>query len=184
LLLAGNANLPAAIGKGEDMYAKACAAALLASLILGLGAARADDLIKPGNWEYTTTMQMPNMPQLPPGVQLPPNVQMQSGPGGMTMTATRCVKSGDAANALKAMRGAEKAGAHCTTDRQDRSGDTMTWAITCSMPDGGTMHTEGTAHYSGDSMDADVKSNMTSSQGAPIERTMHVSGRYLGQCGQ
>jgi uncharacterized protein DUF3617 len=82
---------------------------------------------------------MPNMLQLPPGIKLPPNVRMQSGPGGMMMTSTKCLKSSDPADALKALHGAENAGARCTTDRSDRSGNTMTWAFTCTMPKGGTM---------------------------------------------
>lgn len=157
-------------------------AALLASLVLGLGTARADDALKPGKWQFTTTMQMPNMPQLPPGVQLPPNVQMQSGAGGMTVTTTRCVKSGDPTAALNALHGTDKAGANCTTDRMDRSGNTMTWAMTCSTAAGGTMHMEGTARYDGDHMEADVKNHLTEPQGRSFETAAHSTGQYLGPC--
>jgi Protein of unknown function (DUF3617) len=168
------------------MSSKWALVALLVIVGAGIGIARADDAIKPGKWQYTTTMQMPNMPSLHSGAQLPPNVQMRSGPGGMTVTSTRCVKSSDPATAFKGLHAGEKvlimAGAHCTTDRSDRSGDTMAWAVTCSMPAGFTIHIEGTVHYDVDDMEADVKNRIPLSQGAPIERTTHVSGRYLGPC--
>jgi hypothetical protein len=57
---------------------------VFALALVAAGAARADDAIKAGKWEYTAQVQMPNMPnmpKLPPGVQLPPNLQM--GPNGI-----------------------------------------------------------------------------------------------------
>jgi hypothetical protein len=148
----------------------------------GFGAAHAADMVKPGKWQYTTTMHMPNMPQLPPGVQLPPNVQMQSGPGGMTVTSLHCVTASDPTAGLSGPHGPRAAGMECKTDRVDRSGDTVSWAGTCTTPDGGTVHSEGTARYEGDQMEADVKTETTPPHGAPMETAMHVTGRYIGPC--
>jgi Protein of unknown function (DUF3617) len=157
--------------------------ALSALVCAGLGAAHAADMVKPGGWEYTTTMQMPNMPQLPPGVQLPPNVHMQSGPGGMTVTSTHCVTASDPIAGLNRPHGPANAGMQCRNDRMDRNGNTVSWAGTCTMPDGGTVHSVGTAHYDGDRMEANVKTQTSAPQGgAPMETSLHVTGRYLGPC--
>jgi hypothetical protein len=165
------------------MHVKLVVAALLAAVCAGCAGARADDAIKPGKWQYTTTMQMPNMPQLPPGVKLPPNVQMQNGRGGMTVTTTQCITAADPSSAaLKGTHVAERAGANCTTDHMDRSGGTASWAMTCATPEGGTMHIEGTAHYDGDQMEADVHNTMTSAQGQSFETSVHATGQYLGPC--
>jgi len=157
--------------------------ALLAILWAGFGAAHAADMVKPGSWEYTTTMQMPNMPPLPPGVQLPPGVHMQSGPGGMTVTSTHCVTVGDPIAGLNQPHGPAGAGMQCSNDRMERNGSTVSWTGTCTMPDGGTVHSQGTAHYAGDRMEADVKTSTTPPQGgASTNTSMHVTGRYLGPC--
>jgi hypothetical protein len=165
------------------MNAKWALAALLAIVWAGIGAAHAADAVKSGNWEYTTTLQMPHMPQLPPGVQLPPNVHMQGDAGGMTVTSTHCISAGDPIAGLNGPHGAEAAGMQCKSDRMDRSGSTVSWAGTCTTPDGGRVHSEGTAHYDGDQMEADVKTQTTSPQGgAPRKTSLHVTGRYLGPC--
>src|SRR5580700_6768232 len=92
--------------RGIDVDRMLAAGALLGVGFSALTLADAADPIKAGKWEYTVTAQMPNMPQLPPGVKLPPNVQIGAGPGGgMTVTHTSCVASGDPTAELRRPHG-------------------------------------------------------------------------------
>src|SRR5438477_10934309 len=49
------------------------------------------DTVKPGQWEFTSQMQMPGTPQMSAGSSVPPNVQAQT--GGMKSTYQTCVDS-------------------------------------------------------------------------------------------
>jgi Protein of unknown function (DUF3617) len=144
--------------------------------------AHAQESIKPGKWEYTVTLQMPNMPQLPPGVQLPPNVQMPSGAGGMTATHTSCVNASDPTAELRRPQGPPGSPeAQCKVERMERSGGIIIWASTCTSPEA-TVHSEGRAKYSDDRMEADFNTRTTHANGPPIQAAQHVVGRYLGAC--
>jgi|SRR5579884_1578953 len=157
-------------------------AALLPLALLVVAPAQAADAIRPGKWEYTVTTQMPNMPQLPPGVQLPPNVHIQQGPGGMAVTHTSCVTAADPTAELSRPHGPNAAQSQCKVERMDRNGGTVSWVTTCTTPDA-TVHSEGTARYSGDRMDASFRSRTTPRRGGqPMEASNTVTGRYLGPC--
>ncbi|HTV89028.1 MAG TPA: DUF3617 domain-containing protein [Stellaceae bacterium] len=170
------------IREGVQMKRSCAIAALPPMLLLAVGGARADDAIKPGEWQYTTTMHMPNLPQLPPGVRLPPNIQMQTGAGGITVTSTSCVTASDPIAGLNRPHGPRAANMQCRSDRMNSSGGTVSWAGSCTGSDGGTMHMEGTARYDGDRMEADITNRVTPPQGSPIESSLHVTGQYLGPC--
>jgi Protein of unknown function (DUF3617) len=64
----------------------------------------------------------------------------------------------------------------------DRKGNTFSWTVVCTMAKGGVVHSEGTARYDGDQMEADVKTSTTRPQSLPIETSVHVTGRYVGPC--
>lgn len=156
--------------------------AVSALAVVAAGGADAQTLIKPGEWEYTVTMQMPNMPQLPAGVKLPPNVQTQPGAGGMTVTHASCLNSGDPTEELRGQRGPQgSAEGQCKVERLKQEGATVSWASTCTMPEA-TVHSEGTAHYNGDRMEADFTTRTTHAGQSPIQVSQHVNGRYLGPC--
>lgn len=154
--------------------------AVLVLLAVGFasGPARAEDQIKPGQWEFHVQVAMPNMPKLPPGVQLPRGVQM--GAGGMTVTHTSCVTN---ANPIPPDGHGPKPGAHddqCKVGKIDRAGGSISWVIDCQTPQN-TSHTEGTAHYAGDTMEATFKTRVK--QGAVTNETsQHVTGHYVGPC--
>lgn len=150
--------------------------------VAAASAAHAQEAIKPGKWEYTVTMQMPNMPPLPPGAQLPPNVQMQSGPGGMTATHTSCVNASDPTAELRRPHGPHGSPeGQCKVERMERNGSTINWASTCASPEA-TVHSEGRAQYSGDRMEANFNTRTTRANSPPLEVSQHVVGRYLGPC--
>ena len=144
------------------------------AVILPAGAA---DGIRPGKWEYTVTTQMP---QLPAGVQLPSNVQMPAG-GGMTATHTNCVTSSDPAAELAKPYGPAAAQSRCNVEKVDRSGGTVSWATACTTPDA-VSRSEGAARYTGDRLEANTRSRTTRQNGAPLEVSNHIVGRYLGPC--
>jgi hypothetical protein len=63
----------------------------------------------------------------------------------------------------------------------EHTGNTIRWASTCKTPEA-TVHSEGTATYSGDRMEANFTTKTTRASGPPIEASQHVVGRYLGAC--
>ena len=163
------------------MNLKPAAGALLLLAPCVLMPAQAADTVRPGKWEYTVTTRMANLPQLPPGVKLPPNIHLHIGHGGMTVSHTSCVRASDPTAALARPLGPGAAKCHCKIDRIERSGGTISWATTCAMPEG-TLHSQGTAHYTRDRMEADFTSRTTRPDGPPLDATSHVVGRYLGPC--
>ncbi|HEX6443067.1 MAG TPA: DUF3617 family protein [Stellaceae bacterium] len=159
-----------------------CIIAAWALAVAAIHAADAQTAIKAGKWEYTVTMQMPNMPQLPPGVKPPPNVQAQPGADGMTITHVSCLNSGDPTAELRRARGPQgSAEGQCKVERLKQEGATVSWASTCTMPEA-TVHSEGSAHYDGDRMEANFTTRTTHASGPPIQVSQHVNGRYVGPC--
>jgi hypothetical protein len=170
-----------ALVAGSLVAGSLVAGSLVAGASVVLAQAPGPDTIKPGKWEYTVTTRMPNMPKLPPGIQLPPNVQIQTGAGGMTIKNTSCVTSADPTAELRKPHGPRGADGQCKVEKMENKGNTVSWLTTCTTPNS-TVHSEGTARYTGETMEADLK-NRTSGQGAPAnEVTSHVVGRYLGPC--
>lgn len=155
----------------------AIGAALTALLPAILAFAQTGEGVRAGKWEYTVTMQMPGVPQLPPSIKLPPGVSLQQGAGGMTTKHTTCVAGGDPTAELRKPHGASQ----CKIDRMDRNGGNVAWSMTCATQNG-TLHSEGTGHYTSESMEVNVKSRTMTHQGVPIEVSNHVVGRYLGPC--
>ena len=107
-----------------------------------------------------------------------PGVQM--GAGGTTVTHTSCVTN---ANPITPDGHTPKAGAHddqCKVTKIDRTGSSISWIIDCQTPQN-TSHTEGTAHYAGDTMEATFKTRVKQG-GTTNEISQHLTGHYLGPC--
>ncbi len=136
--------------------------------------AQAADAIKGGRWEFTSQMQMamPQMPKLPPGVSLPPGMALKPG-GGMSVTHTACV---DPDKAVPSDPRGE-----CKIDRMQRDGSTVKWSTTCKTKEG-TAHSEGEAHYSGDTMEATMTTEVPQANGKTMKTSQHITGHYLGPC--
>src|ERR1051325_2832761 len=99
----------------------------------------------------------------------------------MTPTRTPSLPSSDPTAELAKPQGPNAAASQCKVEQMNRSGSTVSWVTTCPTADG-TTRSEGTAHYSGDHMEADTKTQTTHRNGPPMEVTNHVTGRYLGPC--
>jgi len=130
------------------------------------------DTVKPGQWEFTSQMQMPGGTQLPPGVQLPAGSSMQPG-AGMRSTYRACIDSEKAVPSDP--RGA------CKIDNVRRTGATVTWTGTCTTGQG-PVRSEGVAHYSGDRMEANLMTHVPGAGGQGMKTTQHITGHYLGAC--
>lgn len=129
------------------------------------------DTVKPGQWEFTSQMQMPGMPQMPSGSSRPPNVQMQQ--GGMQSTYRTCVDSERAVPSDP--RG------QCKIDNVRRDGATVTWTGACATGQG-TVRSEGVARYSGNTMQATLTTQVPGTNGQTMRTTQHITGHYLGPC--
>jgi hypothetical protein len=169
------------------LAATAGAAVAIAIAVTALTNARADsEAIRPGKWQYTVTLRMPDLPQLPSGIKLPKGVQL--GAGNMTVIRTSCLKSADPAEALQRLQSEAGAKGHCNIERMDRIGATVRWAMTCGRAEA-IVRIDGTAQFEGDRMEgemtshANIRGSGAGGGGAPIEASARVTGRYIGPCG-
>jgi Protein of unknown function (DUF3617) len=129
------------------------------------------DTVKPGQWEFTSQMQMPGMPQIPAGAQMPPNMQMQA--RGMKSTYRTCIDSERAVPSDP--RG------QCKIENVRREGATISWTGTCATGQG-TVRSEGVARYSGDTMEANLTTHVPGANGQAMKTTQHITGHYVGAC--
>lgn len=155
------------------------AVAALAVAVLAPSAVRAQD-IKPGKWEYTTQMDMGNrpMPQIPPDkvAQMPPamRAKIEGLMQGRT-TYSACITAD--MPVPKNPRGGD-----CNVAKMERSGGTIRWHASCTMPNGATATADATAVYSGDAMTMDMTIRAERDDGRPMTMRQHITGRYLGPC--
>jgi hypothetical protein len=118
--------------------------------------------IRPGRWEVTMQMQMPNMP-----AQMP------------EMKMTQCVtpeQVKDPANALPRPESG-RGGSDCKVSDYKQSGNTVTWKMACTKPQ--QMTSTGEMTFTDDSYSGTMKNVMP--QG---EMTMKMSGKRIGDCTQ
>ena len=137
---------------------------LVLIIALSPGTARAAGEIKPGKWQFTTEMQLPAMPQSAAGAQTPPAANQP-------LTHTACI---DLAHPIPAEE-------QCKLDTVKRTGSKISWAMTCSSPQG-PIHSTGSGRYVGDTMDGTLTAHVPSPNGRPVRAPGRISGRYLGPC--
>lgn len=146
-------------------------AILAAALLTGTAAASAQtaDAIRAGRWEFTTEMRMPA--GMPPA----PGAQLQ--PGGATkMTRLACITP---ANPIPTTT---EGNVQCRIDREQHSGGTVNWAMTCTPPQGIPVRTDGVAHYTGNTMEATFTTHLTAPNGQAVDNPGRITGRYQGPC--
>jgi len=129
------------------------------------------DTVKPGQWEFTSQMQMPGTPQMSAGSSVPPNVQAQT--GGMKSTYQTCVDSD------KAVPSDPRGQCKIENVRRDRA--TVTWTGACAIGQG-TVRSEGVARYSGNTMEATLTTQVPGAGGQSMKTTQRITGHYLGPC--
>lgn len=124
--------------------------------------------LRPGNYEFTSTMQM----------QLPPEVAQRMGPNAVAMmqqphVTQHCIARSDLEHVSKELsQGHNDQG--CTMSDRSVSGDEMKFTMQC--PNGRTAHFEGTF------MSDSFKAVMTMTGGAQGPMKVNISARRLGDC--
>lgn len=140
---------------------------VIALAMLATAAVIAQSGMRPGQWETTTQMQMPNVPNLPAGFQMP--VQKN------TMCITPELAK-DPASAVPRQTGRGRGGKDdCKITDYKMKGNTATWSMACTTPDKVTGTGEMT--FGDDSYTSTMK--MVTAQG---EMTMKTTGKRIGDC--
>ena len=138
---------------------------VIALAMLATTAVIAQSKMRPGQWEVSTQMAMPNMPV---GFQMP------------VTTNTVCVtpeQANDPASAVPRQGGRGRGGKDdCRMTDQKVTGNTITYTMTCTSPEKTTATGEMT--FTGD----DSYTNTLKLAMAQGEMTMKMSGKRTGDC--
>ena len=110
-----------------------------------------------GEWEFTNTMSSPMLPQ------------------PQTMTMKRCLTSKEVSDPAGWQPRPES---DCKVTPKGRSGDSVSWDISC--PKSG-MNGSGTARLAGATVESETKMTM-SGQGQSVQMTTKTKGRRVGPC--
>ncbi|HSH06901.1 MAG TPA: DUF3617 family protein [Burkholderiales bacterium] len=125
----------------------------------GTGAAAQQQGMEPGEWELTTTVSSPMMPQ------------------PQTMTVKHCIKAEDLADPSRWMGGTPP-GSDCTLTPGERDARGATWQMAC--PSQG-LEGKGRARFNEGMLDSEMQ--MRGMQdGKKFELSTRTRGRRLGPC--
>jgi hypothetical protein len=140
---------------------------VIALAMLATAVAIAQSGMRPGQWETTMQMQMPNMPNVPAGFQMP------------SIKNTVCItadQAKDPVNAVPRQTGRGRGGKDdCKVSDYKTTGNTVTFTMACTSPD--KMTGTGEMTFGDDSYTQTMK--MVTAQG---EMTMKTTGKRLGDC--
>ncbi len=114
--------------------------------------------LKDGMWEISTQVQIAGMKQ-----QMPPT------------TARQCITKSDAV-----AKNQDK-NYDCKTTSQKISGNTVSYAVSCSGKDG-EMQTTGKSTYTGNTMDGSATTSFKMKGQPAMQMNSKMSGKYLGPC--
>ncbi|MCG6951267.1 MAG: DUF3617 domain-containing protein [Betaproteobacteria bacterium] len=134
---------------------------LVLALLAGLssGAAAQERGMEPGEWELTTTISSPMMPQ------------------PQTATVKHCIKAEDLAEPSRWMGGAPP-GSDCKLTPLERDGKSASWEMAC--PSSG-FKGRGRARFAKGMMDSEMQISGTQ-DGKKFEMKTRTRGRRLGPC--
>jgi len=144
------------------------ALAMMTAAVFAQGARR------DGKWEVTTTMEMPGMP---------------AGRGMPAMTTTQCITKEQAADPQKMysqqvpQRGGQQS--DCKVSDFKNTGNKVNWTIKCTTPQ--AVDGTGEVTYGTDTYEGVMTMNMQMARGGqttPMQMTMKMNGKRLGDCDQ
>lgn len=136
-------------------------ALILATALVALPLLAVDKTpVKPGKWQITTQMHMSGMPDMP------------------ARTSTNCVTPEDAAKAENTLPKMEK-NSPCMMQDVKVDGRTITWKVSCDMPNGGKVTGDGKVTYDSEGTEYKGEMHMTMPQGE-MNSTFH--GKRIGPC--
>lgn len=142
------------------MRATGVAVVVLGGVVAGVLGAQPHPM-RPGEWEITTVMEMPNMPMKMPEMKM-----------------TQCVRAEDLKDPATSMMGGGPGGkpaSGCKVSDYKTSGATISWKMTCPPPQSFDGAAEMT--FKGDSYTGNM--TMKTDNGT---MTMKLSGKRLGEC--
>jgi hypothetical protein len=150
-----------------------------AALIFAAGTMSASAAMKPGLWDYSTTMNMANAPQIPPEALAAMQARGIQIPGmGAPIKSQICLTPAQAA------RNAPPTGrAGCTNQNVKQTGNTVSGDIVCNAPD-----MQATGHFDATFVsDGELRTKMTmkgTSAGRPMDMAMETQGVWRAtDCG-
>jgi len=135
--------------------------ALVAAVVLAAASLpAAGQTMQPGEWQFTTTMTSPMMPQPQVG------------------SATKCVSKAEADDPANFMGGDNAAG--CAITRGASKPGSYSWTMACEKQ--GVSGT-GRATFDLTSIESEIRMTVTMKEGGQkVEMTNRTQGRYLGPC--
>jgi hypothetical protein len=141
------------------------AALLLAALpaVLPFTSVHAQEMMRSGLWQFSAQGQMPTFPA---GLSPPPGGQAQA--GGTSFSS--CIDPARSVPTDPTLA--------CRVESMNRSGATVRWTMTCSVPQG-AFRSEAVAQYRGGTMDGTLTTYIPMIGG---QMTQRLTGRYLGPC--
>jgi Protein of unknown function (DUF3617) len=154
------------------MVARRAAVVILIMTVATTSAAAAEDAIKPGKWEFFTTV--PGVTKLSENIPLLPGMDIRVGPEGLTFITTKCITTADPWT----MHGSSSK--DCRVDKKEVNGGSTKWSVTCATPKM-TVQQDWIVHDHGEAMDGPFTHGTTLNH-PPVEQHTVVKGRYLGPC--
>jgi len=167
------------------MRATAAVGATAILILVGegwVGAANAEDAIKPGKWEWTVLVA--KMQKQPPGTQVP--FPMRSGPAGMItsicLPETK-LKPPGVHRRLPTIVNAQLGKGSCDMDVTTVTASaTRSMSINCAWSSGATSGVRTVMHFHGDTLDGTTTNQLSLPNKPPIEQSAVLKGRYVGPC--
>jgi hypothetical protein len=140
-------------------------------------AARAEDAIKPGKWEFWIVGS--KIPEPLPGTQLPPS--MRWGPEGMINSWCISETNPPVPHTRTSVPVDEKGSCDFDTTT-DANAATVSWSVNCAWSSGSKSNTEGVMHFHDDALDGTTTIRHTFPNLPVREYSSLIKGRYLGPC--
>ncbi len=137
------------------MLKNLCSVSVILFAVVSIAFAGSVPNMQEGEWEITTTMEMPGMP-------------MNMSP----VKHTQCLTKKDL------VPKESQPGQECTVIHNKVTGNTVTWTMKCSGQ-GGEMTGTGNITYSGNSFKGTIKMAMPQQN---MQMTSHLTGQRLGPC--
>lgn len=134
-------------------------------------AARADDLIHAGNWEFTTTVGIGGL-AAQPGYR-PPEDGVSFNRNSISHVHTACVSDEHPFPAEERQS--------CTVEKNERKGNVINWVAHCTTQHG-EVQAQGSSTYTGDTMESTGHFHTVSKDGHAVDTARHTTGKYLGPC--
>lgn len=116
--------------------------------------------MQPGQWEITTTIEMPGMP-----MKMPP------------MTTTQCLTKDNLVPKQPSRPGVNQP---CEITNSGVNGDTVSWNMRCA--DEGKTEGHGEITYHGDTFEGVIKMISGISGKGRMQMTLHMKGKRIGEC--